>query len=257
MTKAIRICLLFIVLVYQLPAQADKKADAPRYFPVSGVVSSARQIVAALGDRVQKPGKERVVIDGTLSRSGLASTAQVIYEMPGLWRIDETGGKGKSLVFDLTSLKGNGAIDDEDEGLAESIQSDTTETFLTAFGHGASVRHIGDCFKVKGETGFGAEVDIFEVVAIVNVKRAKEIVSKRYMFDSNTGLLRRVAYFATVGGKQVSVQTVLSDYAIGGGYMLPGKISRQVDATVAFTFTRTAATVQAAAKDNAFTSAGR
>ena len=68
-------------------------------------VRQIRQIVDALGDRVQKEGKERVAVTGTLNRGGVVSGLQIISEMPGLLRIEEQGGRGKTLVYDsITGL---------------------------------------------------------------------------------------------------------------------------------------------------------
>jgi hypothetical protein len=257
MTASIRIGLLCAILSHLLPAQSVQANQKPQYHPIHTVISPVRQIVSALGERVQKQGNERVVMTGTLNRAGVVSTVQVIREMPGFLRVDEQGGKGRSLVFDINSLRGATVIDDDDEGLAESLQNDTAEAFLGSFGPGASVRRLGDRFKVKDEMGFGAEVDIYEVVSSVGVKRAKQVVTKRFMFDSSTGLLRRVVYGAQQSGRAVTVQTVLSDYSSAGGYMLPGKIARVVDGKESFVFTRNTAAIQAAGKDNAFISPGR
>lgn len=257
MRTASRIGILSALIAQFLPAQPIQANQSPRYYPIHSVISPVRQIVNALGDRVQKPGNERVIMTGLLSRSGVVSTVQIITELPGFLRIDEQGGKGKTLVFNLGNLQGSSAIDDDDEGLAESIENDTAETFLGKFGAGGSVRRLGDRFKVTGAAGFGSEVDIYEVVSSVGVKRDKQAVTKRYMFDSASGLLRKVAYLAQQSGKSVTVQTVLSDYFNAGAYMLPGKIVRIVNGSEMFAFTRSGATVQAAGKDNAFASPGR
>src|SRR5262249_29974060 len=154
-------------------------------------------------------------------------------------------------------LKGSSAVDNDDEDLAESIDDDTVETFLARFGPQSSVRHLGDRFKVKGESGFGSEVDIYEVAAPINLKRDKSAVVKRYMFDTNTGLLRRVLYPAKQAGNAVIIQTLLSNYSSTTGYALPGRISRLVDGAEVFVFTLTTATVTPAVTDAAFTSTGR
>lgn len=257
MTTSIRIGILCALAPPCLPGQSIQANQKPRYYPVHSVISPVRQIVNALGDRVQKPGNERVILTGSLNRPGVVSTLQIIVESPGLLRIDEQGGKSRSLVYDLSGLKGAAAIDDDDEGLAESIQNDTAEGFLAGFGRGASIRRLGDRFKVKGETGFGSEVDIYEVVSPVGIKRDKQTITKRYMFESSSGLLRRVAYLAQQSGKSVTVQTVLSGYSAAGGYMLPGRIARVVNGVEVFAFSRTGAVVQPAGKDNAFASPGR
>lgn len=137
-----------------LPDQTAQAHGNPRYHLVHSVISPVRQIVEALWDRVQKPGKERLVMAGSLSRARTVSSVQIILELPGLLRLDEVGGRGKSMVFDFTSLNGASAADDDDESVAESIQNHTVETFLGSLGRGASVRCLGDRFKVTGSTRF-------------------------------------------------------------------------------------------------------
>src|SRR5262249_41847747 len=151
------------------PVLAQGKKPAPHFYPTSSVWSSVRPVVAAQGDRVQRAGHERITLVGSLNRKGTVSTLQIIRELPGLMRADEVGGKNKTLIYDLTSLKGSSAVDNDDEDLAESIDDDTVETFLARFGPQSSVRHLGDRFKVKGESGFGSEVDIYEVAAPINL----------------------------------------------------------------------------------------
>jgi hypothetical protein len=241
------------------PVFAQGNPARPHYFPPYTVSSPLRQIVTALGDRVQAPGKERVTMTGSLTWQGVVSAIQIVRELPGLLRIDESGASNKSLAFDqttTTTLTGTGAINDDDESLAETLESDTAESFLAKFGPGASVRRLGDRFKVKGETGFGSEVDIYEVVASVTFKRDKQPVTKRYMFDSNTGLLRRVVYSANQSGTTVLVQTVLSNYTAASGYALPGRIARSVNGTETFVFTLTSASITAAGAATSFTSIG-
>src|SRR6266498_4504254 len=101
MTTVIRIGILYALVSHRLPGQSIQGNQNPHYYPIHSVMSPVRQIVNVLGDRVQKPGKERVVMTGSLTRMGVVSTVQIILELPGLLRIDEQGGKGKSLVFDL------------------------------------------------------------------------------------------------------------------------------------------------------------
>jgi hypothetical protein len=246
-----------ISAVIAQPVLAEDTLPKPRYFALHTVSSQVRRIVIALGGRVQAPGKERVVMTGSLNRKGSVSSVQIVRQLPGLLRVDESGGRNRSVVFDQTTLNGSSAIDDDDEDLAETLESDTAETFLAKFGPGASVRYLGDRFKVKGEAGFGSELDIYEVVATVNLKRNKQRVTKRYMFDSNSGLLRRVVYAARRSGKVVLVQTMLSNYSSTTGYPLPGRITRTVEGTEIFSITLSSATVSAAPQDFAFTSIGR
>lgn len=247
------ILVILAAMAVSSPAESQGNGKKARYYEPSTVPSPVRQIVTALGERVQRAGKERVILTGTLNRRGTVSSVRITRELPGYLRIDETGGKNKPLVFDLTDLKSDLAIDDDDEDLAEMVDGDTAETFLSQLAPGSTVRKLGDRFNVKGESGFGSYVDIYEVASPVSLKRDKQSVIKHFMFDSNTGLLRRIAYRARVQGRQVLVQTVLADYSQVDGQALPGRITRIVDGATALSFTRGSAVVAAAMADNTFT----
>jgi len=134
--------------------------------------------------------------------------------------------------------------------------SDSAESFLAVFGSNAALRHLGSGFQVKGATGFGSLVDVYEVVRPVPVKPAGQAVNKHYMFDSGTGLLSRVTYLAPSGTSTVLIQTVLSNYSAVGAYSLPGNISRIVGGIQVLSFTRAGATVSGAAPAAVFAVSG-
>ena len=96
-------------------AQTKLKYTRPNEVP-----SAVRPIVAALGTRLQLPGKERIVASGSLRRKTGTSTVRIVNELPGQVRIDETGGRGRSLSFDLVNLKANAAVDDDDLARGET-----------------------------------------------------------------------------------------------------------------------------------------
>lgn len=71
MTTSIRIWNSVSARPAYLHGQSIQADQNPRYYPVHSVISPVRQIVNALGDRVQKPGKERVTMTGSLNRAGV------------------------------------------------------------------------------------------------------------------------------------------------------------------------------------------
>ena len=72
-TVIILLCALLPQLLAGQSVQANQKL---RYYPVHSVISPVRQIVTALGDRVQKQGNERVIMTGTLNRQSVVSNIQ-------------------------------------------------------------------------------------------------------------------------------------------------------------------------------------
>lgn len=234
------------------PARAEDKVERRTYIAPASVPSSIRQVLTAVGDRIQHKGLERTTLIGSLDRKGSVSTATITRELPGYLRIDETGSKSQNLIFDLSELKGSASITEEQEDLAEIFESDTAESFLGQLGPGATVRKLGDRFAVKGESGFGSFVDIYEVVVPVSLRRDKKVRAKQFMFDSETGLLRRVAYKAYQSGREVLVQTVYSKYTSAGGHQIPGQITRIADGVTVLTFTAQSAVVSPSVPDGTF-----
>ncbi len=223
----------------------------PRYFKPYTVPSAVRQIALALGPRVQAPGQERLVLDGVLVQGDSKTPLRVIRELPGLLRIEAAGGAGNALVFDGRNLTGRTGTGVKDEDLAEMFEIDSSEHFLNNIST-APLRMLGQRFHVRGETGFGAEVDLFEMVVPIRFGRETIMRTKQFMFDTRTGLLRRVAYRIQTGPQTFNIQTVLSDYSQAQGDALPGRIDRVVNGTAAFTFVRNSAALLPAAADNAF-----
>lgn len=224
----------------------------PRYFAAHTVDPELRHVALAVGPRLQAPGRERLIMTGTLTRAGIQSALRVIRELPGLVRIDETGGRGQALAFDLDRITGRAAIESADEDLLESMEADTAEYLLQMFGRNATLRLLGHRFRVANQTGFGSEMDVYEMVAAVRVRGDAPVRTKHYMFDSRTGLLRRVGYKIAGDTQSTYIETVYSDYATVAGHPIAGKIVRVVNGAPAFTFTRESASVIPAANDNAF-----
>lgn len=232
--------------------QSAVRSAKATYTQPHEVPSAIRPILIALGSRFQTPGKERIVTTGQLRRKTGTSTVQIVNELPGKVRIVESGGRSRSLAFDLAELRGKDPIDDDDQDLMESMGIDSPEQFMQSLGAGVSLRLIGQRFQVAGETGFGGEVDIFEVTAPVNARKDKLVRTKQVMFDSRTMLLRRVVYTASKGNQTFRTETIHSDYTVVDGHSLAGRTQRLENGVEVFQFTRQSASIVSAAADNLF-----
>ncbi len=246
MKNPILVVALCILVGEELAAQADiaklgeriSAKSKPVYFKPSELPMSLASHVKAHGNRFESPGKERLVVSGSLKRGANTSSLQIITDLPGKVRIVESGGRGKTLVFDLEKVESSGAIDEVDEDLVEALAIDSVEQFFLQFRSGGVWRPLGHRFQVKGDTGFGAEVDIYEVVLVSTGRRTKEVRTKLYMFDYRTGLLRRTADTVMRGGRPVRSETIYSEYSRIDGNAVPGKVQRIVDGIESFAFTR-------------------
>ena len=223
-----------------------------KYVQPFHVPSAVRPILDALGTRFQTSGSERLIATGQLRRSSGISTVQITTEISGQVRIEETGGRGRTLSFDTTTLNGKGPVDSDDEDLMESLGIDSPEQFIQNLGQGVSLRLLGHRFKVRGETGFGAEVDIFEVVMPVQSRSDKQNRVKHVMFDTQTQLLRRVAYTTTKGNQQVRTETIHSDYSLVNGHQIASRTQRLENGAEVFQFTRQSASIIPTVSDNLF-----
>ncbi|MEJ1930025.1 hypothetical protein WDZ92_07040 [Nostoc sp. NIES-2111] len=210
----------------------------PVYLKANELPMSLASHVRAHGNRFESPGKERLVVSGSLKRGGNTSSLQIITDLPGKVRIVESGGRGKTLVFDLEKVESSGAIDEIDEDLVEALAIDSVEQFFLQFRSGGVWRPLGQRYQVKGDSGFGEEVDIYEVVLVSTGRRTKEVRTKLYMFDYRTGLLRRTADTVMRAGRPVRSETIYSEYSRIDGNAVPGKVQRIVDGVESFAFTR-------------------
>ena len=98
----------------------------PARFP-----GALRRNVEVLGDRFYAPGKERLILTGTLTRDGENEQVQLLYEVPGRFRLAPQGGTGRTLVFDGSeSWSSDGQLSAQDEDLLESFARDSADGFF-------------------------------------------------------------------------------------------------------------------------------
>ncbi len=196
----------------------------PARFP-----GALRRNVEVLGDRFYAPGKERLILTGTLTRDGENEQVQLLYEVPGRFRLAPQGGTGRTLVFDGSeSWSSDGQLSAQDEDLLESFARDSADGFFADVRQGGALQFLGEGFR--GDDGStpnfkGPWYDIHQLVRPIRVRRDVVMRQKLYYFDSNTGLLLRVRYRQSGGGGQKVVETHFNDWQVVGGQQVPGKIA--------------------------------
>ena len=235
--------------MHRLPPPATKISTSP--VSRSRIPNSAQKYLAALGDRVTKPGLERTVTSGRIQlASGQSEAIQWAWEFPGHLRLDREG-KAGAVIFSLDDKRAL-PITDLDDEILEALSADTAETLFSAMQNGVQCRMLGYEFETAGATGFGSKVDIFELADAVNARSQKGASVKHYHFDSATGLLARVVYQKQIKAQPVKIRTEYSNYAVFGGQKMPSRIVRYQSGLRVFQIDLQGSTWQASAKDGLF-----
>lgn len=191
----------------------------------------------ALGNRLEKPGQERLTLIGTL-RSGTAETREfaATLEFPDRMRLTIGGPEGRVITFDGQQTKA-AATDELD--LIETLAYDSAEHFFAAHMQGNAMRFLGARFRTDdGSTPdyAGPYFDIYKIADQIKASEEKR-AAKLYYFNSDTFLLERVTYVLNRGGSEISVETKLSDWRVVGGQQVARRIERLEDGKSVFVLT--------------------
>ncbi len=219
-----------------------------------------REVLKVLGDRLERPGRERLILQGNLSRTGSTRREQVpvrlIVEFPDRLRLEEqAGNQARVTGYDgKTTWRTGATLTAQDEDEVESLLFDSVERFLAAQMQGAATRLLGLRFRL--DDGMAAKYDgpfydLYQVIDRATAKTNAQPPAKLYYFNSDTLLLERVSYRAVDSGARVEVQ--LSLWHRLGDQRVPGKIIRSENGEPVFTFTVNAAGFSSRANDGIFT----
>jgi hypothetical protein len=216
-------------LVGQSPGPADSL-----FISMPSVVAPQ---IAALGERVVVPGKEKVILMGRYVDASGNRPAQVTYQAPGLVRLDGFKPGPTSLTFDGSRTSGaNTALDD---AVVETFIMDTAEGMLSSTRAGAGLRLLGRQFQPnpkKFPTYTGPRFDIYEVVAPVRSRQNQLVRLKRYYFDSKTGWLLRTRYRDASSSPHITIETRFSEWRTVDRSAYPGRIDRYENGQPVFSF---------------------
>lgn len=213
--------------------------------------------LAAIGDRLEKSGNERVTLAGTLTRSTGTSQVRVIWQLPGQYRIDETkDGSTRTVTFDGARLAtSSGALTAADADLVESVINDSAENFFVSQSRGAATRVMGYYFRTddgKAARYAGPWYDIYQVFQ-PRAGTTAPLRPKLYLINSRTKLLEQVHYQVDRSGRAVRVMTQISNWQALDKHRVAASVVRYEDGQPVLQFSYSTVLLGAKATDGVFT----
>lgn len=219
-----------------------------------------REAQRAMGDRLVKPGRERVLLSAVLRRGDAQEVpVQLAYEIPGRLRLDEGGpglGRRTTLVFDGQGAHAGGRdVGRADLALVETILRDSAEHLFRAREHGGAIRFVGSGFRLEDNTDFeyaGPSYDLYELAEPAGGAGGPGERVKLFFFNAATHLLEEVRYEAEGEGGGASVVVRVSDWQDVDGQRVPGRVVRLENGEAVFDLRVTGAAFAPRAADATF-----
>lgn len=210
----------------------------------------------ALGDRIERPGRERIAITGTIRRAGdsQALPMMLTLEFPDRLRLTVQDGLQQRIV----TFNGQGAasvgppLTPRERDFIETLVYDTAEHFFAGQTRGTATRWLGQRFRADDGTTpnyAGPYYDLYEVSDPAAVARQQV---KDFYFNSDTLLLERVRYQVVRNGAQVEVETRISNWQQAQGQQAPRRIVRLEDGQPVLALTITALAISPRVDDASF-----
>ena len=234
--------------LYGQSAQAPQLSSSTAYYAPSRVPPPLRNQFSSLGDRFQKPGKERLTQMGVLlDSSGTPAQVQLVIQSGGRLRIDWIGNPSKSIVFNGSTATVSNTASVAD-ALLESLVDDLPDSFMVSAAQGMGFRLVGRRFR-NATSGL---CDFYDAPTppLANTKQRR--TTKRYCFDSTTLLLKDVLYPSGATPNSPQIDTRFSNWQNVNGQAIPGRVTRFLGATTVFDLQLQNNTVSPAAPDGLF-----
>ncbi|MGA9768528.1 MAG: hypothetical protein WBV94_05775 [Blastocatellia bacterium] len=237
------------------PVQEIAPSGNADYVRLSRLRPQLREALIALGDRLEKPGKERLVLTGTLSRSsGTKSPFRLFLEYPGRLRFEEQNASQVRVeVFNgLNELTTGGAVSQQDEDLIETLVYDSVDNYFIGQMKARATRFLGTRFRLDDgeDAGYkGPFYDIYQVADQVQSGASARAQDKLYYFNSDSQLMERVRYQTE---SKTNVEIQFSDWTKVESQTLPSRILRLENEQVVLSFDFTSVLVMPRAQDGIF-----
>lgn len=180
-----------------------------------------REALRQLGDRLERPGKERLTLLGTLTRlsGSQVETApfRLITEFQNRMRLEEqVGTQLRVTVFNgSNAAKLGGPVNRRDEDLIETLVFDSVDNYLIKQTQGAATRFLGSRFRLdngEAENYSGSYYDLYQTTDQIRIGPSIREQSKQYYFNSDTQLLEHVRYEIQPEGARVSVEVQITGW---------------------------------------------
>jgi hypothetical protein len=237
---------LFAFLLMSSYIRAEEPDAASIFF--NRTPSQYKPYAVALGKRLLKAGKERIIATGSLAYSENLDKAQpveIVWQYPMKVRLTQDGSSQTFNRFDAAQKI------PVSPRLAETIQAlleDSAEGLLFLRSTIGSTRNIGSGFKLPNADAKGPGIDIVQTT-YADVFRDGQRVMKTYWFNSETKLLGLVGYLSASGAQ---VDIVIDDWRDVDGEKVPFLIERWENSKLVMRLTLSSATVTAGTEDGTF-----
>jgi hypothetical protein len=171
-----------------------------------------RHLLDVVGDRLEKPGNERMVMIGTLKRRNDSQPTpfRLFLELPHRMKLEEQGAQPRVTGFDGssgwtlgTSLSGTA------QDTIEMLIYDSADHFFLGQTQGLATRALGSRFRLDDGTDAnyaGPFYDVYQVMDHVGTGSEVRQQPKLFYFNSDTQLLERVRYQIQRDGAAVKVE---------------------------------------------------
>jgi len=209
-----------------------------------------------LGDRLEKPGKERLILIGALRRASKKNEtrpARLILEFPDRLRLEEQDGVTVYNNGDFTCSNGVPKKNEQDE--VESLLFDFVDHFFAAQMQGAATRFLGSRFRLDDGANphyMGPFYELYQVADRIAVKQEIREQPKLYFFNSDSLLLERVRYQIEGDGEPIKVEVIISGWRKVDGQQIPGTIIRTEGGAPVLSLSITSAAVGGKQNDGFF-----
>jgi hypothetical protein len=205
----------------QASVQSVGQTGNETYFPIYRVSSNLVPYIIASGDRLQKPGKERITVSGTIQYGPAGapqSPIQVIWQLPLQIRVDQGG---PPIILDGSNPNAATPAEHRDSDLIETLQEDSLESLLNIQDSVGS-RHWGSGYRANDLPDHTIPYDIVSVL-FPSPFHGRQSIAKTFWFDSHTKLLARITYTTSLGDL---VDVHETDWRVVQGEHIPFSIER-------------------------------
>jgi hypothetical protein len=209
------------LLAASLPVQAGAPGSGDA--ALKDTASTLKPYAAALGHRLQKPGKYKIAAAGTLTCQDNAApqpaSIRITWQYPMKIKLEQAG---DSLAFDrrnpAPSVMANRAV----ANVVQVLLEDSVEGIFALLQGGAARRYIGSGFRLEGSKESDPGVDVL-LLSYPDIFQRKKVIQKAYWFDSHTKLLGVVGYTSPSG---LATHVLIEDWRDIGGEKIPFRIER-------------------------------
>jgi hypothetical protein len=234
-------------------------SQQPAKYVTLGAVPPGWQLALVnYGDRLQRPGKERLTISGTVVRNGSSTSPfQLIHELPNsVSYTEQSGVNASTLVFagGQFAKSGGGTVQQQDLDLIETLAYDSQTRLLYLPSNNIPVRKLGSRFRSDGQTGkvySGPVYDVYLVMESVQQVGKVKQQAKYFHVNSDTQLLDSVHY-QDADNPNTRVDVFLDNWTRISNNQAPQTIRRLENGVEVLRFTVGSAVLGPSVADGAF-----